>query len=163
MERQIKFRAFDKLHNEMVAVDEIDFDESGDICEVNTSTYCWNRSGKAPANLDSIVLMQFIGIQDKTGRDVYEDDVVRCSMGCLHFVEWRQEMGGEFGGGMPGHNLSAMTCGYGKGYAWCSTEEVVGNIHEHPALLEQIESEFSKSSGEAGLSSEKVEPASPTA
>ena len=38
-----------------------------------------------------------------------------------------------FGGGMPGWYLSGLD----DGYAWTNSEEVIGNIHEHPELLEE--------------------------
>jgi hypothetical protein len=80
-------------------------------------------------------VMQFIGRTDKNGKNVYEGDIIKCTSGCPHVVEWREEIGGAFIGGMPGWYLSDLLTGNGKGYAWTGDEEVIGNIHETPELI----------------------------
>lgn len=84
---------------------------------------------------ESAILQQFTGLHDKNGKEVYEGDVVICSVGCEHVVEYKLEMGGKFFGGMPAFYLSGMD----NGYAWTGTEEVIGNIYEHPELIQKEE------------------------
>ncbi len=99
--------------------------------------------GGAPAKyrLESLIcfeikpktLGQSIGLEDKNGVEVFQEDIVRCSRGCPHEVVWLQEYAGMYVGGMPAWYLSGLS----EGYAWTGEEEVIGNIYDKPELLEQ--------------------------
>jgi len=77
------------------------------------------------------VLLQYTGLKDRNGKEVYESDIVKCTEGCSHQIIWLEERGGIFWGGMPGWYLSGLD----EGYAWTGEEEVIGNIYENPELL----------------------------
>jgi uncharacterized phage protein (TIGR01671 family) len=117
MPREIKFRAWDKElgrmfdFNRLVVIAgriEIDFHP---YLEAKT----WNR----------LELMQFTGLKDKNGKEIYEGDVIRMkSTGArtIHEVKFRD---GSF-------EVSLIPIQH----AFVRTDpEIIGNIYENPDLL----------------------------
>lgn len=125
-----KFRAYDSGSlSRMYQPNEV-MVGNGDIWIIDEDSV----AGEWIVNND-IHLMQSTGLKDKTGKEVFIGDIVKCTKGCLHEVYLEKEYGGTFIGGMPAIYLKGLN----KGYAWTEHEEIIGNIYENPELLEEEE------------------------
>lgn len=97
--REIKFRAWDNIRKEW----------NDDIS---------SAIGRISKNIpERWSLCEFTGLKDKSGREIYEGDILRAGKCCVE-VKWDQ-----------------------SGY-WSTTgevapaySEIIGNVHEHPDLL----------------------------
>ena len=141
--REIKFRAWDKVNAVMVPfTDDFISEEYSSICFSPPQGHPWSGIGNLPGSYGNNLadgepisrqyeLMQYTGLKDRNDREVYSDDIVKCTAGCPHVMEWRQEVPSTGLGGMPGFYLSGLN----EGYVWTGKEEVIGNIYENPELL----------------------------
>jgi uncharacterized phage protein (TIGR01671 family) len=140
-QREIKFRAWDENTGKMHFFDLIDLrreQEGSPMAEVFFSD-------------ETTHVMQFTGLHDKNGKEIYEGDVVKIP-DPLYFKD--KEVVGEhrlelWRGGLAqvvavpfGFHLENINCGTwalydpeGQHFSFDDLE-VIGNIFEHPSLLE---------------------------
>lgn len=64
MKREIKFRAFNKQDNKM-------YNDIG-------STYDWEFMPTDTCENNEWILMQYTGLKDKNGKEIYEGDILQC-------------------------------------------------------------------------------------
>lgn len=125
--REIKLRAWDKKNKDMFNV------QGFDMYEVQNDDKEYDVRGK-----DDIILMQFTGLKDKKGQEIYEGDILHvkdCGFDFMGIVEWSKrvcsfEIYDKF-------SYKPKQIGYGKRYQFDDTTnfEIIGNIYENPELL----------------------------
>ena len=116
MNRELKFRAWHRITKEMLYPDH----------DRQSQVFAWLEE-KQP-----IDLMQFTGLTDKNGKEIYEDDIMESIKFCRFRIIWNQEK----------TRFVAVTNNIFNGknrykcMGWAIKNcVVVGNIFENPELL----------------------------
>lgn len=127
--RTIKFRAWDKTSNRIINVVEIHFGSDG------LDIVVWDGEQIAYVlHPNQYILMQYTGLKDFNGREIYEDDIIKTEYGDIVPIRF---INGVFEGFFNENNdtnfvrVDFIDIDYGLE---C---EVIGNIHQHPHLLKK--------------------------
>jgi uncharacterized phage protein (TIGR01671 family) len=120
--REIKFRAWDKIKKKMYEAYSV---TNGEMCvDINFTNECENGS-----RID-LEWMQFTGLHDKNGKEIYEGDLMRNFDNSISLVEYKEI------------EASDDATAPGVGFQFSQEPfniEVIGNIYENPELLNQEE------------------------
>lgn len=141
--RDIKFRAWDKVSKKMLKIGLMDLDDmtiynarSGDFrCSYQRKTkYSDFEEFK---DVKRLIFMQYTGIKDKNGKEIYEGDIFATDNNHNFTVIYEDT-----------RFIGVDGDRSGKGYVCCvdscykngsSSIEVIGNVYENPELLERRE------------------------
>lgn len=124
--REIKFRAWDKSCNRMfITITELWFGNNDYFKELffdqsfhfKAETKTENGVEMHQATSEDCILMQYTGLKDKNGKEIYEGDIVIDDDHDLYAIEY------------DGYSFSENPLDH---VDYC---EVVGNIYENPELL----------------------------
>ncbi|MEC1900996.1 YopX family protein [Bacillus atrophaeus] len=144
--RKIKFRAWDENSQEMIY-------EVGITPEGIPYSIPENAEGCDQFNYFlTCHKMQYTGLKDKNGREIYEGDIIHCVHWFFDGNEIEEHFTASVGFRDGSFTLEDIDCRYysdytgeenGKGICWigdinyCEEDyEVIGNIYENPELLE---------------------------
>ena len=129
--RDIKFRCWDTENKQMLKVQELDFEDTfyGGRLSIRTDQY------NDYFDIEDMILMQYTGLKDKNGKEIYEGDIVKV----FTSKKWRI--------GKIIYEYSGFTIDvtnnkeleYGRTGIIESLIEVIGNIYDNPELLEKGE------------------------
>lgn len=115
MNREIKFRAWNGKHKEMRVVDAM------------------LRSGEVMCGEDAFkpdALMQYTGLKDKNGKEIYEGDILSIRDGKPKQVKWSDDIRN------CGECSEVQATGFDlEEFCNSNEREVIGNIYENPDLL----------------------------
>jgi uncharacterized phage protein (TIGR01671 family) len=128
MNREIKFRAWNG--EEMLFVHQLDIYPDSKVCRINCSVQ---------SHYDKWPLMQYAGLKDKNGVEIYEGDIVYAFIGSycygkgkvifhngIFWIEWIDDKEA---------NMEPVGC-YAKPFGKVREPlEVIGNIYQNPELL----------------------------
>jgi uncharacterized phage protein (TIGR01671 family) len=122
--REIKFRAWHKEAGIMASKPyPINIGRFGFFSEDNQAIVI--------ALEPNVILLQFTGLKDKNGKEIYEGDVVKCLNGSQGVFVWSNKLG------MWRIDTTQTIGGWShptEGFDG-DTLEVIGNIYENPELL----------------------------
>lgn len=126
--REIKFRAWVKDRKEIFEVILINY-------VTKKVTYLFERVGDLlnirHEKFNDTELMQYTGLKDKNGKEIYEGDIFHIgSKKILYVVEW-------IDCGLKGRQIKNKSW-IGLDY-WKDDIEVIGNIYENPEVIKEDE------------------------
>ena len=126
--REIKFRAWNPDSKEMIIIPNNtgSYFHFGENNFISTPSWFVSNNGASCAYSDRSHLMQFTGLLDRNGKEIYEGDICRIDVGSKPSI--LRECRFTFG---------AFHLGRRDDFVDTTRYEVIGNVYENPELLTQ--------------------------
>lgn len=136
MQRQIKFRAWSNAFDQMIPWEELKFDKDqseDQICFYEKADGCdstWDGG-------TDYAIMQYTGLCDKVGREIYEGDICRTFGSYENFQSEVVYQNGAFGYCVKYQGFISFAENYNFHWENGKSEhiEVIENVFENPGLL----------------------------
>lgn len=135
--REYKFRVWDTENKEMLKVQELDFEDTfyGGRLSIRTDQY------NDYFDIEDMILMQYTGLKDKNGKEIYEGDIIfdsfyerKAKVVFLEGAFWLDYID-DFKEYKTIHKRYQLLANYDNK----SVLEVIGNIYDNPELLKEGE------------------------
>lgn len=127
--REIKFRCWDTENKQMLKVQELDFEDTfyGGRLSIRADMY------NDYFDIEDMILMQYTGLKDKNGKEIYEGDIVKLGTYTKGVVEYSDKYAQFI-------IINTNTIEYEYEPLGDYTKiEIIGNKWDNPELLEKGE------------------------
>ena len=138
----IKYRVWDKERRMMCSVARISFGDDGAALTILAEPAPVGEFYRGLVHGESGILMQFTGLKDKNGKEIYEGDIVAVwENGINDEMADKKNYEVEWGGvDYPAFTLDGWENGEMNAFSEISMSgdweyEVIGNIYENPELI----------------------------
>ncbi len=147
MNREIKFRAWDKVNNRMWYNVQNCYDTLNHHCcedeknckyEYDRERQLYAENFKEVLEDESLCVIQFTGLLDKNNNPIYEGDILEWSDGFKrnNFSEVVR-YSNKIGAFVSGERLNRLIIPFDSGGATTYNFEIIGNVFENKELLER--------------------------
>ncbi len=128
--RDIKFRIWDTENKEMLKVQELDFEPTfyGGRIAIRPDQY------NDYFDTEDMILMQYTGLHDKNGKEIYEGDILRFNEVDTAIVEWNEKYAYFMVRPIQDYYFDSDVLGHAIEY---NNAEIISNIYENEDLLEK--------------------------